>query len=413
MPGTLVEKPFNIAVSDDQIDTLQQKLALTRFPDELDDAGRDYGVPLADVQRLVHRWRSGYDWKEHEAKLNEELPQFTTDIEVDGFGSLNIHYVHKRSQVEGAIPLLFVHGWPGSFLEVRKILPLLTSSSPDHPSFHVVALSLPGYGFSEAPKKTGFRIVHYAEVGNKLMLGLGYTEYVTQGGDLGYYITRKMATEYGTKPVKAWHTNTSYCQPPTLTRAPLLALSHLIHATSLYTAYTKAEVAGLERNKLFEKKGRGYYLEQATQPQTLGYSLADSPVGLLAWIYEKLVNWTDEYPWDDDEILTWISVYWFSRDGPAASSRIYYEMHNAQELVGIPFAGPVPMGVSYFPKEPLVVPKSWMRTVGNIVFEGDHSSGGHFAAHEKPEELVHDLRKMFGKGGAAFGVVPDKSGYSI
>ncbi|KDQ64768.1 hypothetical protein JAAARDRAFT_28408 [Jaapia argillacea MUCL 33604] len=412
MSETLVEKPFKIAVSDDQIDALQKKLDLTRFPDELDDARRDYGVPLADVQRLVNHWKEGYDWRKHEAKLNEELPQFTTDIQVNGFGSLNIHYVHKRSEVEGAIPLLFVHGWPGSSLEVRKILPLLTSSSPDHASFHVVAVGLPGFGFSEAPKKKGFRIAQYAEVGNKLMLGLGYTEYVTQGGDWGYWITRKLATEYGTKHVKAWHTNFTFCEPPTLTRTPLLALSHLLHATSLYTAYTEAELAGFERTKWFQEKGYGYNLEQRTQPQTLGYSLADSPVGLLAWIYEKLVNWTDEYPWDDDEVLTWISIYWFSRAGPAASVRIYYEMHNTDDHVGVPFAGPVPMGVSYFPKEIMVVPKSWMRTVGNIVFEGDHPSGGHFAAHEKPEELVHDLRKMFGKDGAAFGVVPSKSGYS-
>lgn len=174
------ESPFKISITDAQISLLQQKLALSIFPDELEGANRTYGAPLADVKRLINRWKDGYDWKKHEAALNEELPQFTRDIEVDSFGILNIHYVHKKSKAESAIPLLFVHGCkrsvifpipftepvtgPGSFIEVRKILPLLNETSTSHPSFHVVALSLPGFGFSEAPTKKGFDSAHYAEV---------------------------------------------------------------------------------------------------------------------------------------------------------------------------------------------------------------------------------------------------------
>ncbi|KAH7917422.1 alpha/beta-hydrolase, partial [Leucogyrophana mollusca] len=180
------------------------------------------------------------------------------------------------------------------------------------------------------------------------------------------------------------------------------------------------EKAGLERTAWFRSKGRGYFAQQSTQPQTLVYALADSPVGLLAWIYEKLVLWTDNHPWTEDEgdmadaviiVLTWISIYLFSRAGPAASLRIYFELegNSSSFLSKCPT---IPMGASYFPKELIVVPQAWVRKANNVVFESKHQSGGHFAAHEKPGELVDDLRKMFGKGGPAYGVVPGKTGYA-
>ncbi|KAF9233470.1 Alpha/Beta hydrolase protein [Melanogaster broomeanus] len=392
------EAPFSISISGQQLETLQKKLQLTNFPDELDDAGWTYGAPLADIKRLVRRWRDGYDWRKHETELNNELPMFTRDIDVDGFGSLNIHYVHKKSEVVDAIPLLFCHGWPGSFYEVRKLLPLLTATSPEHPSFHVVALSLPGYGFSEAPRKQGFKGVQYAEVAHKLMLALGYNEYVTQGGDWGSVITRKMAVLYGGKHHKAWHTNFPLAFPPSFTKNPLSFLEFLV------TPFSAAEKAGLARTKWIQTQGTGYFAEQSTQPQTLGYSLADSPVGLLAWIYEKLHHWTDDYPWEDDEVLTWVSIYWFSRAGPAASLKIYFELANSKEISERLFPK-IPMGVSFFPKELIIVPRA-------LFLEFGHESGGHFASHEKPEELANDLHKMFGKGGGAYGVVPGKTGYA-
>ncbi|GLB38196.1 putative alpha beta-hydrolase [Lyophyllum shimeji] len=407
-----IETPFKISIPDDQLSLLQQKLALATFPDELDEAGWAYGAPLADVKRLISRWKDGYDWRKHEAELNTELPQFTRDLDVEGFGTLNVHYVHKKSQVENAIPLLFVHGWPGSFIEVRKILPLLVDASPDHPSFHVVAISLPGYGFSAAPTKKGFAIPQFAEVGHKLMLALGYDEYVTQGGDWGYWIARRIAHVYGHKHCKAWHTNFPGAAPPSLGR-PLVLLRHLFSSLPFFS-YSDPEKAGLARLAWFRDMGRGYYVEQSTRPQTLGYGLADSPVGLLAWIYEKLVEWTDGYAWDDDEVLTWISIYYFSRAGPAASLRIYYEHTQASGGLNAYFneePTTIPVGHSHFPKELVQVPRSWVKTK-NLVFSGEHESGGHFAAHEKPEELVGDLRKMFGKGGGAFGVVKGKNGYA-
>ncbi|KAF7332854.1 EHN domain-containing protein [Mycena venus] len=400
------ERPFTIS------------LDLTRFPDELDDAGWDYGAPLADIKRLVTRWKNGYDWRKHEAALNAELPQFTRDIDVEGFGTLNVHYVHKKSALETAIPLLFVHGWPGSYIEARKIAPLLTTVQPDRPSFHVVALSLPGYGFSEAPTKKGFRIAQYAEVCNKLMLALGYNEYVTQGGDWGSMITRKLATMCGPKHIKAWHTNFPTCVsssaylPPDFSLNPLRLLTSLSMLLQL-PFLSSAEWTGLRRSQDVARTGLGYLRMQTTKPQTLGYALTDSPVGLLAWIYEKLVAWTDGYPWDDDEILTWISIYYFSRSGPAASLRIYYEVFNEGALIpSVHDTQPtIPMGMSFFPGELVNLPRSWLRRTGHVVFESSHTMGGHFAAHEVPELLVGDLCKMFGREGPAAGVVNARPGY--
>ncbi|OJA19659.1 hypothetical protein AZE42_02812 [Rhizopogon vesiculosus] len=399
------EIPFQINVPEEKITTLHAKLDLATFPDELEDAGWKYGAPLADIKRLMKKWRSGYDWRKHEKDLNQELPMFTRDIKVDDFGTLNIHYVHKKSKVVDAIPLLFCHGWPGSFFEVRKILPLLIDPSPEHPSFHVVAISLPGFGFSEAPRKQGFAAKQYAEVAHKVMLSLGYNEYVTQGGDWGFLITRKMALEYGGKHHKAWHTNFPVVEPPSW-KSPLAFLTYLLKP------WSPEDKAGLERTEWFITRSTGYYAEQSTQPQTLGYSLADSPVGLFAWIYTGLTLWTNDYPWSDDEVLTWISIYWFSRAGPAASIRIYFEV--GDDFGGFKKMGrgpSVPVGTSYFPKEIVLPPASWFRNMNNVVFESHHKSGGHFAATERPEELVQDLRNMFGKGGPAFAIVPGKTGY--
>ncbi|KAF7299498.1 EHN domain-containing protein [Mycena indigotica] len=403
------EHAFAIAVSDSELDALREKLALSRLPDELDEAGWDYGVPLADVRRLLARWQHGYDWREHERQINEELPQFTRDIDIDGQGTLNIHYVHQRSARADAIPLLFVHGWPGNFLEVRKILPLLVEAPPEHPTFHVVAISLPGYGFSQAPKKKGFQRDQYAEVCHKLMLALGYNGYVTQGGDLGFGITRRIAHNYGGKHSKAWHTNFPIASPPTFRAHPIAYLQSLI------TPFTDVEKAGRERTKWFSTKGIGYMRQQSTKPQTLGYALSDSPVGLLAWIYEKLVEWSDSYTWDDDEVLTWISSYYFSRSGPAATLRVYFE-NAAGDQADTRFKDPanvpsIPMGISFFPKELAPAPRLWARLLGNVVFEAEHDRGGHFAAHEMPDLLVGDLRTMFGKDGPAFSVVPGFTGY--
>lgn len=195
--------------------------------------------------------------------------------------------------------------------------------------------------------------------------------------------------------------------PPTLTTSPIQYLKHGLFS------YTEFEMKGIERTKSFQKEGRGYNLLQSTKPSTLGFALADSPVALLAWVYEKLHDWTDSYPWTDDEILTWISIYQFSTAGPAASVRIYYEnTHSQQDKVqkGTEYVPQVQLGLSYFPKDLCVPPRTWGRALGPVVFEKDHEDGGHFAAYERPEALSDDLREMFGEGGGAAWVAENFEG---
>lgn len=237
---------------------------------------------------------------------------------------------------------------------------------------------------------------------------LRLTRIVTQGGDFGSYITRAIGILYPSA-CRGSHVNLVLAKAPSWIKHPLLSLQHAI------TPYSDRDKKGLERMQWFQNEGMGYHKEQSTKPQTLGYSLNDSPVGLLAWIYEKLHDWTDAYPWTDDEILTWISIYWFSRAGPAATLRIYYEVtHDPSKFAGqtMEYVANIPLGMANFPKELYVVPKTWARTLGPVVYEGDNDSGGHFAAWERPEVIVGDLRKMFGQRGGAYGVVKGRNGYS-
>jgi hypothetical protein len=231
---------------------------------------------------------------------------------------------------------------------------------------------------------------------------------VTQGGDWGFYITRTIGRMYP-EACKGSHINMVRANPPTFFQSPIDAIRHAI------IPYTALERAGIKRAEWFEKEGSGYRLLLSTKPQTLGYALSASPVALLAWIYEKLHDWTDSYPFTDDEILKWISIYAFSVAGPAANVRIYYEsVHAADQKLSREgahsYVPTVKLGQSFFPKELRVVPFSWGRTLGPVVFQRRHDKGGHFAAFERPHELVEDVRDMFGKGGGAFGVVPGKDG---
>ncbi|KAH9029793.1 alpha/beta-hydrolase [Lactarius deliciosus] len=397
------EQPFKIAVSDDALALLKRKLDDTRLPDEVNAAEWAYGAPLADIKRLVSKWKDGYDWHTHERELNA-LPMFTRTIAVDGFGELSVHYVHQRSAAKGAIPASIRPRLARKLPRGDEDTATLTAVSADHPSFHVVAPSLPGFAWSEGVLEKGFHAEHYAELFNKLMTSLGYSEYVTQGGDWGHVLTLTTASKYGPKHVKASHSNMPICRPPSFRENPITLLKYLVLS---FTARERQSAAHTEN---FFKNGRGYSAEQSTKPQTLGFSLADSPVGLLAWIYEKLVTWTDAYPWTDDEVLTWVSVYWFSRAGPAASIRIYYELAHAGQVLSFPKTT-VPVGLSYFPKDLVQFPRVWLRAQAKIVFESEHEVGGHFAAYEQPEALVTDLRKMFGESGPAAGVVPGCDGY--
>ncbi|KAH8808731.1 epoxide hydrolase [Xylogone sp. PMI_703] len=408
-------KPFKIDIPDSKIHRLHQKLDLADYPEELEDVGWNCGPPLSDIKRLANHWRNGFDWRKQEARLNE-MAQFTMDIDVEGFETLNVHFVHEKSVVDGAIPLLFIHGWPGSFIEVEKILPLLKAGDGG-PAFHVVAPSLPNFGFSSRVTKKGFSLFQYAETLNKLMIGLGYDQYVIQGGDWGAIILRALAHAYPNN-VRGLHTNMVLTSFPKPLAAPLSFISAITrYALSGYLpTHSSLELSLLERAKDWSSgSGRAYFAQMGTKPQTIGYSLADSPVGLLGWIYEKLVAWTDEYPWTDDEVLTWISIYYFSRAGPAAASFIYYEAESgsktAESWGRLQSYLKVPMGLAYFPKELASMPRVWAEAAWNVVQVSTHEKGGHFAATERPDAIVKDLKELFGKGGKAFGVVKGKSGY--
>jgi len=277
---------------------------------------------------------------------------------------------------------------PGSFIEVVKVLPLLTEPRADgHAHFDVVAPSLPNFGFSAETPRAGFGIHQYAESLHKLMVKLGYDKYVTQGGDWGFAVTRFIGIKYPGSCL-ASHLNYVWAGPPELLKQPLLYLRNMLPRTA-------EEKAGLDRTEWFYNHGFGYNVEQSTRPATIGLALADSPVALLAWVYEKLHDWTDSYPWTDDEILTWISIYWFSRAGPAASARIYYETTHPRDPQLLKYNPNVKLGLSTFPRDIIVSPWCYRQTLGPVVFDKVHGEGGHFAAYEKPELLVNDLRDMF------------------
>lgn len=405
--------PFKINVSNAELDLLNKKLELSRLPEEPSGYTPKEGVPLPEMEDLITYWRDTYlpKWREHEAKLNE-LPMFTTDISTEHFGELNIHFVHKRSSVPNAIPLLFVHGWPGGYFEVSKLLSLLTAGGPDAPAFHIVAPSLPGFGFSDPVNKRGFNLRHHGEVCHKLMLSLGYTEYVAQGGDWGSIITRMMGRVYHDQGLKAVHVNFTFFEPTNLIWQPWRALQLLV------VPWTKLEWAGVKNAIAYIGDGNKYYQLQQTRPQTVAYLLNDSPVALLGYIYEKLQQWTDGYPWTKDEILTWISLYWFSKPGPGASVRIYFEAMNP-DVDGSGLKSDkdffewtkVPLGLTQFPKDIAGAPWAALRTLGKIVFDNWGQDGGHFAAWERPEFLASSIQKMFGRGGGAYGVVARADGY--
>ncbi|CAI6304495.1 unnamed protein product [Periconia digitata] len=384
--------PYAIAVPATALATLQKKLSLASLPGETSQSEEwEYGAPRNDIKRLVEHWQTKFDWRHAESELNK-LPQFTTNISVEGHESLQIHFVHKKSSSPKSIPLLFCHGWPGSFVEVAKILPLL-SAGDDEPSFHVVAPSLPNFGFSQRTSKIGFGIRQHAEVCHKLMIELGYSKYVTQGGDLGFFVTRAMGELYP-ESILGSHLNFIVTKPPSPISSPLLILQYL---TGWLTSHEKD---GLKRTQEYNDSGSGYRHIQQSRPHTIGFALADSPVALLAWIYEKLHDWTDNYSWTDDEVLTWVSIYLFSSAGPESSVRIYHDLMNPKADINMGILlkyNKVSLGISYFPRDVVVLPSSWGRTLGPVVFEKRHAEGGHFAAHEKPELLVQDIKAFVQK----------------
>jgi pimeloyl-ACP methyl ester carboxylesterase len=377
MPTSTAIRPFRIHVPEADLADLRERLARTRWPEELPGAGWDDGVPLAYLKELAEYWRTSYDWRTHEARLNK-LPQFTTAI--DG---LDIHFVHLRSPEPEALPLIITHGWPGSIVEFTEIVSQLADprahGGDSGDAFHVVAPSIPGFGFSGKPRESGWKLRRITQAFGELMERLGYRRYGAHGGDFGTLVSPDLGRLYPGRVVGV-HVNGLLSLPTT---AQLAALD-------------ESERQRLEAHKRFRREDKGYAVIQATRPQTLAYALTDSPVGQLAWIVEKFWAWTDsrerpEEGVDRDQMLTNLTLYWLTATA-GSSGRLYKE---TADLSRGDEPSTVPTGVAVFPREPLLTVRRIAERAHNIVYWSEFDRGGHFPAMEVPDLLVGDLRKFF------------------
>lgn len=365
-------RSFHIEIPQIELDELQNRLARTRWPDQLSGADWAYGVELGYLQELTEYWRTTYDWRKHEAMLNA-FPQFITTI--DG---ANIHFLHIKSPVQDALPLILSHGWPGSVAEFLDVIGPLTDpqayGGDPADAFHLVIPSLPGYGFSGPTRETGWNVRRIAKAWAELMNRLGYDRYGVQGGDWGSAISRDLGA---VDPEHVVGVHLNY-----LPTAPSGDLSSL-------TAEDKARLARMER---YLAEPAGYMRTQATRPQTLAYGLTDSPVGQLAWIAEKFNEWIDPaHPIETDRLLTNVMLYWLT--GTAGSSaRLYYESAISR---GKPIPCPVPLGVAVFPHDLVLPVRRLAELKYTIVHWSEFDRGGHFAALEAPDLLTGDIRAFF------------------
>jgi len=371
--------PFKVHVPQAALDDLKKRLANTRWPDKEPVSDWSQGVPLAQAQELTQYWRTRYDWRRVESSLNA-LPQFRTQI--DGLG---IYFIHVRSKHENALPIILTHGWPGSVLEFLQVIgpladPTAYGGTADE-AFHVVIPSLPGFGFSDKPTEPGWRLPRIASAWAALMARLGYSRYVAQGGDWGAGVTSWMAKQQPAG-LAAIHLNLPILFPPPPARP------------GGYTAEEQAALAALAK---YGSDRFGYAAIQGTRPQTLGYGLADSPVGQAMWIYEKFQAWSDNKgdPAEAisvDRMLDDITLYWLT-DAAASSARLYYESFT-NDFVRMPLE--LPVAVSIFKADLFTQPKVWGdETYSKLFYWNEVPKGGHFAALEQPELFVAELRKSF------------------
>ena len=381
-PASGLVAPFTLAIPQVDLDDLAQRLARTRWPDPetVDDTSQ--GPPLAKLQALVARWRDGYDWRKCEAELNG-LGQHRTEI--DG---LNIHFLHIRSAETGALPLLMTHGWPGSVLEFRDVIGPLTDpvahGGEAHDAFDLVIPSLPGFGFSDKPTAPGWNIGRVASAWTTLMERLGYSRWAAQGGDWGAGVTTALG--YMASPgLVGIHLNMAMFQPSDEEREEA----------------TPEEQAMLDDAQRYDQQFSGYYKLQNTRPQSIGFSLADSPVGLAAWIYALFQDVSDsggepERVFTLDQMLDDIMLYWLPNTG-ASSARLYWEGMQEMMSGGMP-SSPMqtPTGISIFPGEQIRLSRRWAeRRFARLVHFNELDRGGHFAAMEQPAAFVDELRTTF------------------
>jgi pimeloyl-ACP methyl ester carboxylesterase len=384
-------RPFHVDIPDQALDDLRRRIAATRWPSRELVTDRSQGVQLATIQELARYWATEYDWRKAEAKLNA-LPQFTTQI--DG---VDIHFIHVKSPHEQALPLIMTHGWPGSVIELLETVGPLTDptthgGTPED-AFHLVLPSLPGYGFSGEPTELGWENSRIARAWAELMDRLDYTRYVAQGGDVGAAVTDAMGRQ-APEGLLGIHMN-------------LLALA--IGLKDQLPAESEQERAAHDALNTFTTDGFAYFLEQSTRPQTIGYSLLDSPVGLAAWMldhdtdsYYKISRAFVDEPVGKltrDNIVDNITLYWLTGTG-ASAARWYWEFGRAQAAARAagqaPPAVSVPVGFTTFPGELWAAPRSWVETAyPNPTYFNEVDRGGHFAAWEEPELFSEEVRAAF------------------
>ena len=369
--------PFKIRMAQAALDDLKTRLANTRWPNKEPVRDWSQGVPLAKAQALAEYWRTHYDWRRVERELNA-LPQFRTNI--DGLG---IYFIHVRSQHAKALPIILTHGWPGSIIEFLQVIGPLTDPTAHggkaDEAFHVVVPSLPGFGYSDKPTQPRWGLPRIANAWAELMARLGYNRYVAQGGDWGAGVSSWMARQKVTG-LAAIHLNLPVLFPP---------------PPPPPGGYTPAEQDALAHLVKYGSDGSGYASIQGTRPQTLGYGLADSPVGQAMWIYEKLQGWSDNRSGPAisiDRMLDDITLYWLT-DTAASSARLYYESF-AKDFHREPLDFPVALSV--FKGDFFTPPKVWAdETYSKLFYWNEVPKGGHFAALEQPELFVAELRKCF------------------
>ncbi|AWB95501.1 epoxide hydrolase [Agromyces badenianii] len=377
--NTTAIRPFRIEIPQAQLDDLNARLSATRWADELPDVGWTYGTPVSYLKELAEHWRTSYDWREHEAKLND-FPQFTTTI--DG---QNVHFLHVRSPEPHAMPLIITHGWPGSIVEFMNIIGPLTDprahGGDPADAFHVIAPSMPGFGFSGPTRETGWDMARIARAWAELMSRLGYERYGAQGGDTGAVIS-PMLGRIDSGHVVGVHVNGSLGFPS----GDPAELADLTEAE-------QARLAAMQRQMA---DGTGYAVIQSTRPQTVGVGLADSPAGQLAWIVERFKEWTDpaaelpEDAVDRDQMLTNISVYWLTKTATSAA-RLYKEGQASWGQAAQ--RSEVPSGVAVFPGDFGI--RAIAERDDNVVHWSEFDRGGHFPAMEVPDLLVADVRAFF------------------
>jgi len=383
-------RSFRVNVPEEALVDLRRRIAATRWPERENVSDFSQGTQLGKIQPLVRHWGTDYDWRNAEAKLNA-LPQFVTTI-----GGLDIQFTHARSRHPNAMPLIMTHGWPGSVFELLKTVGPLTDPTAHggnaEDAFHLVLPTYPGYGFSGKPQGIDWGPDRVARAWHELMQRLGYKEYVSQGGDWGAIISEVMAVQ-APEGLLGIHTNMPGTVPPSVLRL----IRNRDPVPSSFSDAEKVAFAGLE---YFYHKGFGYAEMMNTRPQTLGYALADSPVGMLAFFYDKFTEWTygrdPEKSLTRDEMLDDVTLYWFTNTG-TSSSKSYWD---AAQGGGGPFNAveitKVPVAVTVFPGEIYRAPRSWAeQNFHKLIYWNEVDKGGHFAAWEEPELFSAELRAAF------------------